>query len=206
MIAWPRKWALRFPASLLGIILATAVAACWVGTVPVIGAIPQTLLLDDRLELGVICRKPRRLARADPSTTALGAVESLLCGAVASNMTGIRLQANQELVAQGVGNIVIPFFGGVPATAAIAAHQRRHQVRRTDAAGQHHPRAGSAGLDVHPGAGHVACAAQRTGRRADGHRLAHERVGVHPHHLQPALQDGDDHLRRDAGWLPSPST
>src|SRR5258706_82358 len=35
-------------------------------------------------------------------------------------MTGIRLQANQELIAQGVGNMVIPFFGGVPATAAIA--------------------------------------------------------------------------------------
>ncbi len=43
-----------------------------------------------------------------------------MCGAVASNMTGIRLQANQELIGQGVGNIVIPFFGGVPATAAIA--------------------------------------------------------------------------------------
>jgi SulP family sulfate permease len=52
--------------------------------------------------------------------TALGAVESLLCGAVGSNMTGIRLQANQELIAQGVGNVLIPFFGGVPATAAIA--------------------------------------------------------------------------------------
>jgi SulP family sulfate permease len=39
---------------------------------------------------------------------------------VASNMTGIRLQANQELIAQGVGNMLIPFFGGVPATAAIA--------------------------------------------------------------------------------------
>jgi SulP family sulfate permease len=52
--------------------------------------------------------------------TALGAVESLLCGAVASNMTGTRLQANQELIAQGIGNMVIPFFGGVPATAAIA--------------------------------------------------------------------------------------
>ena len=35
-------------------------------------------------------------------------------------MTGIRLQANQELIGQGVGNILIPFFGGVPATAAIA--------------------------------------------------------------------------------------
>jgi SulP family sulfate permease len=35
-------------------------------------------------------------------------------------MTGVRLQANQELIAQGVGNILIPFFGGIPATAAIA--------------------------------------------------------------------------------------
>jgi xanthine/uracil/vitamin C permease (AzgA family) len=35
-------------------------------------------------------------------------------------MTGIRMQANQELIAQGIGNMLIPFFGGVPATAAIA--------------------------------------------------------------------------------------
>jgi SulP family sulfate permease len=35
-------------------------------------------------------------------------------------MTGVRLQANQELIAQGIGNLIIPFFGGVPATAAIA--------------------------------------------------------------------------------------
>lgn len=35
-------------------------------------------------------------------------------------MTGTRLQANQELIGQGIGNMVIPFFGGVPATAAIA--------------------------------------------------------------------------------------
>jgi SulP family sulfate permease len=35
-------------------------------------------------------------------------------------MTGVRLQANQELIAQGIGNMVVPFFGGVPATAAIA--------------------------------------------------------------------------------------
>ena len=51
---------------------------------------------------------------------ALGAVESLLCGAVGGNMTGTRLQANQELIAQGIGNMLIPFVGGVPATAAIA--------------------------------------------------------------------------------------
>ena len=54
------------------------------------------------------------------SIAALGAIESLLCGAVAGNMTGIRLHSSVELVAQGIGNLIIPFFGGVPATAAIA--------------------------------------------------------------------------------------
>lgn len=86
-----------------------------------IGAIPQTLLLADRLSLSAIPWDNLSVFVAPALTiTALGAVESLLCGAVASNMTGIRLQANQELIGQGVGNIVIPFFGGVPATAAIA--------------------------------------------------------------------------------------
>ena len=121
MLLWPKKWSLRFPASLLGIIMATALNAVLHWPVPVIGAIPQTLLLSDRLQLGAIpWNDLSGLIAPILSITALGAVESLLCGAVASNMTGVRLQANQELIAQGVGNIIIPFFGGVPATAAIA--------------------------------------------------------------------------------------
>jgi SulP family sulfate permease len=121
MLVWPARLNARFPASLLGIILATGinVAANW--PVRVIGAIPQTLLLADRLTPSAIPWAHWQDFIAPTLTiTALGAVESLLCGAVASNMTGIRLQANQELVAQGLGNMVIPFFGGVPATAAIA--------------------------------------------------------------------------------------
>lgn len=121
MVLWPKKWALRFPSSLLGIILATALNSVLGWPVPSIGEIPQTLLLTDRLQLSAIpWDNLGGLVAPILSITALGAIESLLCGAVASNMTGIRLQANQELVAQGVGNIVIPFFGGVPATAAIA--------------------------------------------------------------------------------------
>ena len=50
----------------------------------------------------------------------LGAIESLLCGVVGGRMTGTRLAVKQELFAQGVGNMVLPFIGGVPATAAIA--------------------------------------------------------------------------------------
>ena len=51
----------------------------------------------------------------------LGAVESLLCARVADNMTTLpRHDPNQELMAQGVANLVVPFFGGIPATGTIA--------------------------------------------------------------------------------------
>jgi sulfate permease, SulP family len=121
MVFWPAKWNARFPASLLGIILATLLNWTLHWSAPMIGAIPQTLLLHDRLSLANIPWSNLSEFIAPTLTiTALGAVESLLCGAVGSNMTGIRLQANQELIAQGVGNMLIPFFGGVPATAAIA--------------------------------------------------------------------------------------
>ncbi|GAB4445858.1 MAG: SulP family inorganic anion transporter [Anaerolineales bacterium] len=121
MLFWPPKWNARFPASLLGIILATLLSSTLGWSVKIIGDIPRTLLLADRLSLAHVpwANLPDFIAPT-LTITALGAVESLLCGAVASNMTGIRLQANQELIAQGVGNMLIPFFGGVPATAAIA--------------------------------------------------------------------------------------
>jgi SulP family sulfate permease len=51
----------------------------------------------------------------------LGAVESLLCARVADGMTTLkRHDPNQELMAQGIANIVAPFFGGIPATGTIA--------------------------------------------------------------------------------------
>ena len=51
----------------------------------------------------------------------LGAVESLLCARVADNLTELpRHNPNQELMAQGVANFVVPFFGGIPATGTIA--------------------------------------------------------------------------------------
>ena len=50
-------------------------------------------------------------------------------------MTGIRLAANQELVAQGAGNLLLPFLGGVPATAAIARTSVGVRCRRACARG-----------------------------------------------------------------------
>ena len=62
-----------------------------------------------------------------PATTLalLGAIESLLCARIADQMMaqtpyGDRHDANQELMAQGIANIVTPFFGGMPATGTIA--------------------------------------------------------------------------------------
>ena len=52
--------------------------------------------------------------------TLLGAIESLLCARIADGMTGDRHNPNQELMAQGVANFVVPFFGGMPATGTIA--------------------------------------------------------------------------------------
>ena len=50
----------------------------------------------------------------------LGCIESLLCAVVADGMTGSKHNPNAELVGQGLANMVVPFFGGIPATAAIA--------------------------------------------------------------------------------------
>ena len=50
----------------------------------------------------------------------LAALESLLSAVVADSMSGDRHNSNVELVAQGVANLTVPFFGGIPVTGAIA--------------------------------------------------------------------------------------
>mgnify|MGYP001478805464 FL=1 len=54
------------------------------------------------------------------SIAMLGAIESLLCAVILDGMSGHRHSANGELLGQGLGNIVAPFFGGFAATAALA--------------------------------------------------------------------------------------
>jgi SulP family sulfate permease len=50
----------------------------------------------------------------------LGSIESLLSAVVADGIAGTRHDPDAELIALGIGNIVVPFFGGIPATGAIA--------------------------------------------------------------------------------------
>ena len=118
MVFFPKKWN---PASLVSIILTTAFSIFMQLDVAVVGEIPKTLIPENRLLFGALNLKTiGALVTPAFSIAILGMIESLLCGASAGRMTGVRLDANQELIAQGVGNILLPFFGGIPATAAIA--------------------------------------------------------------------------------------
>lgn len=121
MLLWPKKWNAKVPSSLIAIVIA-AIACSLLGfDIAIVGAIPKTLLPAVRLDLFSIDFSvlPQLISPAI-TVAALGMIESLLCGASASRMKDEKFDADQELVAQGIGNMVIPFFGGVPATAAIA--------------------------------------------------------------------------------------
>lgn len=50
----------------------------------------------------------------------LGSIESLLSATVADGITGSKTGSNTELIGQGVANMMVPFFGGIPVTGAIA--------------------------------------------------------------------------------------
>jgi len=111
----------RVPAALMGIALVTTMAWLLNWDVASIGAIPRSIILEDRLVFNLVdLEMVGSLLGPAAAIAALGSIESLLAGVVAGRMTGTRLEVNQELVGQGIGNIIIPFFGGVPATAAIA--------------------------------------------------------------------------------------
>lgn len=121
MIIYPKKWSAVLPGSLAAIVLATAVTTLLQLSVQTVGEIPRTLFLSERFTFsGISFLRINELLIPAISIAALGMIESLLCGASAGRMKGERLNASAELIAQGVGNIALPFFGGVPATAAIA--------------------------------------------------------------------------------------
>lgn len=121
MLVFPKKWNAVVPASLIGIIIATAATMLMQLDIATVGEIPQTLLLPDRLNpMGINWADVPALLAPAFSIAVLNMLESLLCGASAGRATGVKLNNDQELLAQGVGNLVLPLFGGIPATAALA--------------------------------------------------------------------------------------
>ncbi len=115
----------RIPGSLVAIILMTlavlGLKALGIEGIETIGdrfsissALPQPEVPD------ITWDSIRRLAQPAMIIAMLGAIESLLSAAVADGVIGDHHNSNQELVAQGIANMVSPLIGGIPATGAIA--------------------------------------------------------------------------------------
>ena len=81
---------------------------------------PWNLPGADGSPIGLSFELVRELLPAAITIAILGSLESLLCAVVADGMSGKKHNPNDELIGQGIGNIIAPLFGGIPATAAIA--------------------------------------------------------------------------------------
>jgi sulfate permease, SulP family len=113
----------RVPAPLVALVVVTLLQAFFqfkgVATIgSAFGGIPRTLPTMSLPSLDLA----RVLSLVGPAFTIalLGAIESLLSAVVADGMAGTRHDSNQELIGQGIANIVTPLFGGFAATGAIA--------------------------------------------------------------------------------------
>jgi SulP family sulfate permease len=129
ILLWPKRLNRLLPAPFVALILATLATALFNLPVATLGSkfggIPQGLPSFGGLDLD-----PTHLSDllAPAFTIALlGAIESLLCAVVADSMTSDKHDSNQELIGQGIANMVAPFFGGIPATGAVA---HRHQYQQ----------------------------------------------------------------------------
>lgn len=116
----------RVPGSLVAIVVLTVAAYLLkqVGDVSGLECIGDRYQISRQLPRPVLPRLSFETLQSlvSPAFTIalLGAIESLLSASVADGVTGDRHRANTELVAQGVANIVVPLFGGIPVTGAIA--------------------------------------------------------------------------------------
>ncbi|GHT17904.1 sodium-independent anion transporter [Planctomycetales bacterium] len=120
----------RIPGSLIAVILSTVLVAVFYIPVDTIGQTigkePTPLVLGmpvftiPTLDWQTIFPNLSNIFSAAVAIAMLGAIESLLSAVVADGMIGTKHKSNTELVAQGIANLVTPFYGGIPATGAIA--------------------------------------------------------------------------------------
>ncbi len=119
---WPKKWQRSVPGSIVALVLGTAAVAFF--SIPVetigtkFGGIPQSLPAFRMPSLS--WSNIQHLFQPSVTIALLAAIESLLCAVVADGMVDDRHDSNQELMAQGLANIISPLFGGIAATGAIA--------------------------------------------------------------------------------------
>ncbi|MDT8018971.1 MULTISPECIES: SulP family inorganic anion transporter [Bacillota] len=113
----------NIPGSLVGLVISSVVAFLFFeGKVATIGStfgeIPNALPGFHFPEITL--ERVQKLLSPALIIAILGAIESLLSAVVADGMTRSRHNSNQELIGQGIANMVTPLFGGIPATGAIA--------------------------------------------------------------------------------------
>ncbi|MCB1782558.1 MAG: sulfate permease [Alphaproteobacteria bacterium] len=117
-----RKVAPKLPGYLISVLAATAAATLLHLPVETIGSrfpsIPAGLPMPAWPEISM--EKVQEVLPSAFTIAFLAGIEALLSAVVADGMTGFRHRSNQELVGQGVANIASAFFGGLPATGAIA--------------------------------------------------------------------------------------
>ena len=133
IIMFSTKLSKKIPGSLLAIVLMTLVV--WllrkfggITSITTIGDLytlpsgmpaphlPELNLSDGQTLISLV----QKLFPSAFTIAMLGAIESLLSAMVADGVIGDKHNSNTELIAQGVANVVTPFFGGIPATGAIA--------------------------------------------------------------------------------------
>jgi SulP family sulfate permease len=121
LLVWPKRW--RYvPASIVAVVITTGIVAFLGLEVQTIGSkfggIPRGLPTFTMPKLTF--EEFNHLLVPALTIAMLGAIESLLSAIVADGMIEDRHNSNQELIGQGLANIVCPFFGGISATGAIA--------------------------------------------------------------------------------------
>lgn len=82
--------------------------------------LPWTLPGQDGKPFPLNLRTVRELLPAAFTIAILGTIESLLCAVILDRTTRTRHHSNGELLGQGIANLITPFFGGIPVTAALA--------------------------------------------------------------------------------------
>lgn len=128
IILWPRLGFRTVPGSIAALFLATLTVLLLglaensgvqtIGSKFGAAAIPSGLPMPVFPEITM--EKLRSLLAPATAIALLGAIESLLSAVVADSLTGKRHDSRSELIGQGLANLVCPFFGGLPATGAIA--------------------------------------------------------------------------------------
>ena len=131
IIVYTPKFSKKIPGSLLAIVVATVI--CWL--LKTYAGVTSIATIGDLYELPsglpawrtpilpegeTIFSTMQSLLPVAFTIAMLGAIESLLSAMVADGVIGDRHNSNTELIGQGIANIVVPFFGGIPATGAIA--------------------------------------------------------------------------------------